>query len=72
MILDFFVRESVESFLKVSEVFEERTLVLQVFLNDDYAVDDLFNYSPPSSESSLLFSQQFLGLTFYSINGQDV
>ncbi|KAH3897920.1 hypothetical protein DPMN_022116 [Dreissena polymorpha] len=58
---------AVESFLIFNEVGEELTLVLQVFLNDDSAVEDLFHCAPPSSESSLVFGQQFIGLTFESI-----
>ncbi|KAH3835937.1 hypothetical protein DPMN_109306 [Dreissena polymorpha] len=41
--------------------------MLQEFLNDDSAVKDMFHCAPPSSESNLLFSLQFLGLTFQSI-----
>ncbi|KAH3860575.1 hypothetical protein DPMN_023482 [Dreissena polymorpha] len=48
---------AVESFLKVNEVVEEFISVLQVFLNDDTAVDNLCHCAPPSSESSLLFDQ---------------
>ncbi|KAH3836275.1 hypothetical protein DPMN_109645 [Dreissena polymorpha] len=46
---------------------EELTLVLHVFLNDDSAVEDLFHFAQPSSESSLLFDNSFLGLSFPSI-----
>ncbi|KAH3808084.1 hypothetical protein DPMN_136434 [Dreissena polymorpha] len=45
---------AVESFLKVYDVVEEVTLVLQVYLNDDSAVDYLFHCAPSSSDSSLL------------------
>ncbi|KAH3690058.1 hypothetical protein DPMN_155354 [Dreissena polymorpha] len=38
-----------------------------MFLNDDSEVEDLFHCAPPSSESSLFFGQQFLGLTLQSI-----
>ncbi|KAH3860572.1 hypothetical protein DPMN_023476 [Dreissena polymorpha] len=48
---------AVERFLKVNAVVEEFISVLQVFLNDDSAVDNLFQCAPPSSESSLLFDQ---------------
>ncbi|KAH3880381.1 hypothetical protein DPMN_004295 [Dreissena polymorpha] len=58
---------AVESFLKVNEVMKEPMLVLQVFLNDDSTVEDLFHCAPPSSESRLLIGQQFLGLTFQYI-----
>ncbi|KAH3724427.1 hypothetical protein DPMN_050243 [Dreissena polymorpha] len=44
---------AVESFLKVDEVGEEFTLLLQVFLND--SVEDMFHCAPPSSKSSLPF-----------------
>ena len=39
-------------------------LVLQQFLNDDSAIEDLFIRVLSGSEFSLLFSQQFLGFTF--------
>ncbi|KAH3819288.1 hypothetical protein DPMN_121022 [Dreissena polymorpha] len=55
---------AVESFLQVTEAVEELTLVLQVFPNDDSAVEDLFHCAPPSSESTLHFDQQFTGYTF--------
>ncbi|KAH3866016.1 hypothetical protein DPMN_029067 [Dreissena polymorpha] len=55
---------AVESFLKVNKVVKQVTLLLQVFFNYDYAVDDLFHCAPSSSESSLLIGQQFLGFTF--------
>ncbi|KAH3786342.1 hypothetical protein DPMN_164449 [Dreissena polymorpha] len=55
--------DAVESFPKVNKFVDELTLVLQLFLNDDSAVEDLFHFAPPSSESSLLFGQQFLSLT---------
>ncbi|KAH3815051.1 hypothetical protein DPMN_143570 [Dreissena polymorpha] len=54
-------------FLKVNEVVEEVTLVLQVFLDDYCAVEDLLHCTPPSSECSLPFGQQFLSLNFQSI-----
>ncbi|KAH3810236.1 hypothetical protein DPMN_138626 [Dreissena polymorpha] len=38
-----------------------------MFISDDPADNDLFNCAPPSFESSLLFDQQFLGLTFQLI-----
>ncbi|KAH3821412.1 hypothetical protein DPMN_123176 [Dreissena polymorpha] len=44
-----------ESIFKINEVVEELTLVLEVFLNDDSAVEDLFYFAPPSSETNLLF-----------------
>ncbi|KAH3838934.1 hypothetical protein DPMN_112351 [Dreissena polymorpha] len=56
-----------ESFLNVIEVLKEVTLVLQVFLNDDSALEGLFYCAPPSSESCLPFGQQLIGLTFQSI-----
>ncbi|KAH3714768.1 hypothetical protein DPMN_057468 [Dreissena polymorpha] len=58
---------TVEIFFEVGVVVEELLLVLQVFLNDDFAVEDMFQCGLPSSESSLLFCQQFLGLTFPSV-----
>ena len=58
---------TVESFLKVNEVVDELTLVLQVLLNDDSAVEDLFHCASPSSKSCLLFDQLFLGLTLQLI-----
>ncbi|KAH3777320.1 hypothetical protein DPMN_178760 [Dreissena polymorpha] len=42
-----------ERFLKVDEVEEELTLVLQVFLNIESAVEDLWHCFPFSPESSL-------------------
>ncbi|KAH3860652.1 hypothetical protein DPMN_023562 [Dreissena polymorpha] len=54
-------------FRNYDKVVEDVTLVLQVFRNYDTAVDDLFYCVPSSSESSLLFGQQFLGLTFLSV-----
>ena len=44
-----------KSFLK-GQVVEELALVLQTFLNDYFAVEDLFHRYPHSSESSLLFA----------------
>ncbi|KAH3822284.1 hypothetical protein DPMN_124058 [Dreissena polymorpha] len=58
---------AVESFLQVNAVVEEVMLVLQVLFNDDSAVEDPFHCAPPSSESSLLLSQQLLGITIQSI-----
>ncbi|KAH3775638.1 hypothetical protein DPMN_177044 [Dreissena polymorpha] len=58
---------AVEISLKVNEVVEELALILQVFLNDDSAVEDLCHCALPSSESSLLFDQQFLCLTIQMI-----
>ncbi|KAH3819301.1 hypothetical protein DPMN_121035 [Dreissena polymorpha] len=58
---------AVKSFLQVNAVVEELALVLQLFFNDDSAVEDLCQCAPPSSESSLLFGKQFLGLNFQSI-----
>ncbi|KAH3887365.1 hypothetical protein DPMN_011381 [Dreissena polymorpha] len=52
---------------KFNEVVEEATLVLQVFLNNESAVEDLFYCAPPCSKSSRLFGQQFHGHTFQSI-----
>ncbi|KAH3691908.1 hypothetical protein DPMN_192451 [Dreissena polymorpha] len=48
---------AVESFLKVNEVVEEFTMVLQLFFNNNSAVENLFQCAPPSSESSLLYYQ---------------
>ncbi|KAH3887248.1 hypothetical protein DPMN_011264 [Dreissena polymorpha] len=45
--------------------------MLQVFLNNDSANEDLFHCAPPSSECSLLFGKQFLGLTLQSIKDDD-
>ncbi|KAH3786349.1 hypothetical protein DPMN_164456 [Dreissena polymorpha] len=42
---------AIESFRKGNEVMEELTLVLQMFLNDDSAVEDLLHCAPSSSES---------------------
>ncbi|KAH3804363.1 hypothetical protein DPMN_132647 [Dreissena polymorpha] len=61
------IPHAVASFLQVDEGVEELSLVSQEFLNYDTAVADLFQCAPPSSESSLLFGQRFLGLTFQSI-----
>ncbi|KAH3748935.1 hypothetical protein DPMN_183424 [Dreissena polymorpha] len=58
---------AVENFFKVDEVVEEHMLVFQIFLNDDSAVECLLYFAPPSSESSLLFSHQYLGLIFQSV-----
>ncbi|KAH3811376.1 hypothetical protein DPMN_139787 [Dreissena polymorpha] len=52
---------------KVDNVVEEVTLVLQVLLNYDSAVEDLLHCASPSSKSTLRFDHQFLGLTFQSI-----
>ncbi|KAH3786625.1 hypothetical protein DPMN_164732 [Dreissena polymorpha] len=60
-------QSAVERFLKVNEVVKELMLVWQVFLNHNSAVEDLFHCALPSSKSSLLVCQQFLGLTFKSI-----
>ncbi|KAH3880580.1 hypothetical protein DPMN_004497 [Dreissena polymorpha] len=60
-----------ESFLKINEVVEELTLVLQMFPNDACAAVDLFHCAPPSTEFSLLFGQQFLGLIFQSITNDE-
>ncbi|KAH3881382.1 hypothetical protein DPMN_005308 [Dreissena polymorpha] len=48
-------------------VVEELTSVLQVFFNHISAVEDLFRCTLPSSESSMLFRQQFPGIAFKSI-----
>ena len=62
---------AVERFLKVNEVVEELKLVLQVFLYDDSVeVEDLFYCATFSSESSLLFRQQFLNHTFQSVEDE--
>ncbi|KAH3814563.1 hypothetical protein DPMN_143065 [Dreissena polymorpha] len=52
---------AVDSFLKIYTFVEELMLVLQVFHNS--AEEDVSHCVPPRSESSLIFSQQFLGLT---------
>ncbi|KAH3861963.1 hypothetical protein DPMN_024916 [Dreissena polymorpha] len=54
-------------FLKVGEVVEKLMLVLQVFRNDDCAVDDLFHSAPPCFKSSLLLRNQFFGFNFQAI-----
>ena len=58
---------TVESFLKVNKVVEVVTFVYKMFFKDFSAVEDQIQCAPPSSESSLLLGQQFLGLTFQSI-----
>ncbi|KAH3866243.1 hypothetical protein DPMN_029302 [Dreissena polymorpha] len=52
---------------KVNTDGEEVKLLLQVFLNDDFVVEDLFHSAPPNSEYSLLIGQQFVSLTFQSM-----
>ncbi|KAH3805076.1 hypothetical protein DPMN_133373 [Dreissena polymorpha] len=52
----------VEGFIKINAVEEMLALIIQVFLHDDYAVEDITHYDLPSSEIRLLFGQQFLAL----------
>ncbi|KAH3729021.1 hypothetical protein DPMN_054984, partial [Dreissena polymorpha] len=49
---------AVESFLKVNEAVEEATLVLQVFLNDDSALEHLLLFATPSYRSSVLLKRE--------------
>ncbi|KAH3866083.1 hypothetical protein DPMN_029135 [Dreissena polymorpha] len=52
---------------KVNTDGEEVKLLLQVFLNDDFVVEDLFHSATPNSEYSLLIGQKFVSLTFQSM-----
>ncbi|KAH3795104.1 hypothetical protein DPMN_148649 [Dreissena polymorpha] len=58
---------AVQRVLKVDEVVEEVKLLLRVFLNENFEVNDLFHCAQSCSKSNLLFRQQFLGLTFQSV-----
>ena len=45
----------VERLLKVNEVVEQVPLVLEMFFNEDPAVEDLFHCAPTCSEACLFF-----------------
>ncbi|KAH3692742.1 hypothetical protein DPMN_193896 [Dreissena polymorpha] len=56
-----------KAFLKPMKLWRRLRWCCRCFCNNNHAVKDLFNCTPHSSESSLLFGQQFIGLTFHSI-----
>ena len=45
----------IECFLEVNEIAEQVPLVLQMFLNEDPTVEDLFHCAPSSSNTCLFF-----------------